>query len=118
MWCLFLPTSQLELPLFEEASMRTLALALAAVTILALTAVTGLTAGGVLVGSTEPGPPADPVQKHRISSGGLGAIGQGGFLRGGDYRLAKSDMSGTGGGGGMGKGGMMGDMMGGMGKKK
>jgi hypothetical protein len=39
-------------------------------------------------------------------------------LRGGDYRLAKSDMSGTGGGGGMGKGGMMGDMMGGMGKKK
>jgi len=27
-------------------------------------------------------------------------------------------MTGTGGGGGMGKGGMMGDMMGGMGKKK
>ena len=96
--------------------MRTLVLALAAVTILALTAVTGLTAGGGLVGSTEPRAPADPVQKHRISSGGLGAIGQGGFLRGGDYRLARGDMSGTGGGGGMGKGGMMGDMMGGMGK--
>ena len=96
--------------------MRTLVLALAAVTILALTAVTGFTAGRGLVGSTEPGAPADPVQKHRISSGGLGAIGQGGFLRGGDYRLARGDMSGTGGGGGMGKGGMMGDMMGGMGK--
>ena len=95
--------------------MRTLVLALAAVTILALTAVTGFTAGGGLIGSTEPGAPA--VQNHRVSSGGLGAIGQGGFLRGGgDYRLAKSDMTGTGGGGGMGKGGMMGDMMGGMGK--
>jgi len=39
-------------------------------------------------------------------------------LRGGDYRLARGDMSGTGGGGDMGKGGMMGDMMGGMGKGK
>src|SRR5262245_9681911 len=95
--------------------MRTLVLALAAVTILALTAVTGLTAGGGLVGSTEPGAPAE-VQKHRIRSGGLGAIGQGGFLRGGGYSIARGDMSGTGGGGGMGKGGMMGDMMGGMGK--
>ena len=98
--------------------MRTLILALSAMTFLALTAVTGFTAGGALVGSTEPGAPTDPTQKHRISSGGLGAIGQGGFLRGGSYRLVKSDMSGTGGGGGMGKGGMMGDMMGGMGKKK
>src|SRR5262245_51543401 len=97
--------------------MRTLILALAAVTILALTAVTGFTAGGVPVGSTEPGAPTDPIQKHQVSSGGLGALSKGGFLRGGGYRLARGDMSGTGGGGGMGKGGMMGDMMGGMGKK-
>jgi len=97
--------------------MRTLMLALAAMTVLALTAMTGFTAGGVPVGSTESGAPNDPIQKSHMSSGGVGAIGQGGFLRGGAYRLAKGDMSGTGGGGGMGKGGMMGDMMGGMGKK-
>jgi hypothetical protein len=98
----------------EESSMRTLILALAATTILALTAVTGLTAGGVLVGSAA----TDPIQKHYTSSGGLGAMSQGGFLRGGAYQLARGDMSGSGGGAGMGKGGMMGDMMGGMGKKK
>jgi hypothetical protein len=92
--------------------MRTLLLALAAVTILALTAVTGFTASGALVGGT------DNIQKRHISSGGLGSIGQGGFLRGGGYTLIKGDMGGTGGGGGMGKGGMKGDMMGGMGKKK
>src|SRR5262245_42689164 len=97
--------------------MRTLMLALAALTVLALTAMTGFT--GVPVGSTESGwSPNDPIQNHHMSSGGVGAIGQGGLLRGGAYRLAKGDMSGTGGGGGMGKGGMMGDMMGGMGKKK
>ena len=83
--------------------------------ILALTAVTAFTAGGVLVGSTEPGAPTDPIQKHQIRSGGLGGIAQGGFLRGGAYdRLARGDMSGTG-GGGM-RGDMMGDMMGGMGR--
>ena len=98
--------------------MRTRVLAVAAVTILSMTAVTGLTAGGVLIGSTEPRVPTDTIQKHHISSGGLSAIGQRGFLRGRAYILAKGDMSGTGGGRGMGKGGMMGDMMGGMGKKK
>jgi|SRR5215831_11905712 len=97
--------------------MRTLILALAAMAILAFTAVTGFTAGGV-VGSTEPGASTNPIQKHQVSSGGLGAIGHGGFLRGGGYRLAKGDGTGTGGGGGMGKGGMMGDMMGSMGKRK
>jgi len=97
--------------------MRTVVLALAAMTILALTAVTGFTAGGVLLGSTDPGgAPTDPIRKHQIRSGGLGAIGQGGFLRDGDYTLVKGDMSGRGGGLGMGKGGMKGDMMGGMGK--
>jgi len=101
----------------EESSMRTLTVGLAAVTIVALTAVTGFTAGGAPVASTEVGATTEPVQKHRVSSGGLGAMGQGGFLRGGAYRLAKGDGKGTGGGGGMGKGGMMGDMMGGMGKK-
>lgn len=96
--------------------MRIVMLALAAMTVLAFTAVTGFTAGGVQVGSTEPG--ADLMPKHSVSSGGLGAIGQGGFLRGGGYKLAKGDGTGTGGGGGMGKGGMKGDMMGSMGKGK
>jgi len=87
--------------------MRTLILALTAVTILALTA---FTAGAVLVGSTETGAPTD----HQVRSGGLGVIGQSGFLRNGAYdRLARSDMSGTGGGDMM--GGMRGDMMGNMG---
>lgn len=98
--------------------MRTLMLALAAVTILAMTAVTGLTAGGVLVGSTEPGARTDSIQKHHISFGGVGAIGQRDFFRDGSYILIKGDMSGRGGGLGMGKGGMKGDMMGGMGKGK
>src|SRR5262245_23836797 len=94
--------------------MRTLTLGLAAATILALTGAS-LTAGGALVGSSEPGRAENT---HQISTGGLGAIGQSGFFRGGSYRLVKSDMTGTGGGAGMGKGGMMGDMMGGMGKGK
>ncbi len=34
--------------------------------ILALTAVTAFTAGGVLVGSTEPGAPTDPIQKRQM----------------------------------------------------
>ena len=92
--------------------MRALMLGLGAVTILAMTAVTGLTAGGVFVRSTEPS-----VQKHQISAGGgVGAIGEQGFFRGRSYILTKGDMSGMGGGAGMGKGGMKGDMMGGMGK--
>jgi hypothetical protein len=91
--------------------MRRLMLGLGAVTILAMTAVTGLTAGGVLVRSTEPS-----IQKHQISAGGVGAIGEQGFFRGRSYILTKGDMSGMGGGAGMGKGGMKGDMMGGMGK--
>src|SRR5260370_4821271 len=75
----------------EEGAMRTLILALTAVTILALTA---FTAGAVLVGSTEPG--ASTHQKHRVRSGGLGVIGQSGFFRSGAfYRLAKGDMTGT-----------------------
>ena len=93
----------------EEGAMRTLILSLTAVTILALTA---FTAGAVLVGSTEPGAPTD--QKHQVRSGGLGVIGPSGFLRGGAYdRLARGDMTGT--GGGDMRGGAMGDMMGGMG---
>ena len=86
--------------------MRTLILAL---TVLALTAVTAFTAGGVLVGGTEPGAPT-----RQIHSGGLSGIGQGGFLRGGAYdSFAKGDMMGDGGGGMMGD--MSGDMMGSMG---
>jgi hypothetical protein len=61
--------------------------------------------------STEPS-----IQKHQISAGGVGAIGEQGFFRGRSYILTKGDMSGMGGGAGMGKGGMKGDMMGGMGK--
>jgi hypothetical protein len=82
--------------------------------ILALTAVTAITAGGILVGSAEPGAPTDPIQKRQIRSGGLAGIGQGGFLRGGAYdSFAKGDMMGDGGGGKMGN--MGGDMMGNMG---
>jgi len=90
--------------------------------ILALTAVTAFTAGGVLVGSTEPGAPTDPIQKRQIRSGGLAGIGQGRFLRGGAYYsfargdidgFARGDMMGDGGGGMMGD--MSGDMMGSMG---
>jgi hypothetical protein len=87
--------------------MRTLILALMAVSILALTA---FTAGAVLVGSTETVAPTD----HQVRSGGLGGNGQNGFLRNGAYdRLARGDMTGTGGGDMM--GGMRGDMMGSMG---
>jgi hypothetical protein len=82
--------------------------------ILALTAVTAVTAAGVLVASTEA--PADPTQKRQIHSGGLNGSGQGGFFRGGAYNaFAKSDMMGDGGGGMMGT--MGGNMMGSMGKK-
>jgi hypothetical protein len=82
--------------------------------ILALTAVAAFTAGGILVGSTEPGAPTDPIQKHQIRSGGLAGNGQGGFLRGGAYdAFARGDMMGDGGGGKMGN--MGGDMMGNMG---
>jgi hypothetical protein len=76
-----------------------------AVTILALTAVTGFTAGGALVGSTD----------RQIRSGGVAGDPQGGFLRGGYDVLARGDMTGT--GGGKKKGGMMGNMKGSMGKK-
>ena len=79
-----------------------------AVTILALTAVTAFTAGGALVGSTDPG--------RQTPSGGVAGNPQGGFLHGGHDVIARSDMSGMGGGGMM--GGMMGDMMGSMGKGK
>jgi hypothetical protein len=79
--------------------------ALTAVSILALTAV----AGGGLVGST------DTTQNPQIHSGGVAGPAESGFLRRSFDRLAKGDMTGTGGGG---KGaGMMGDMMGSMGKK-
>lgn len=91
--------------------MHTRILALTAVTILALTA---FTAGGmVIVGGTEAGASTD--QKQQVRSGGLGVIGQSGFLRSGAYdRLARGDMTGTGGGDMM--GGMRGDMMGSMGR--
>jgi hypothetical protein len=89
--------------------MRTPILILTAATVLGLT-VTVFAAGGT---ST----PTDPVQKPQVRSGGLGANPhEGGFLRGGYERLAKGDMTGSGGGGKM--GGMMGDMMGSMGKGK
>jgi len=95
-----------EFPIWQERAMRKLILA---VTILALTAVTAFTACGALVGSNDPGAPA------QTRSGGLAGSGQGGFLHGGGHDvIAKGDMSGTGGGGK--KGGMKGDMMGGMGK--
>jgi hypothetical protein len=82
--------------------------------ILVLTAVTAFTAGGVLVGSTEPEAPTDPIQKRQIRSGGLAGIGQGGFLRdGADDSFARGDMMGDGGGGMMGD--KTGDMMGSMG---
>jgi hypothetical protein len=88
----------------NESGMRTLTLALTAVTVLGVTA---FTASGMLVAST------DPIGKQQIHSGGLGAAPQGGLLHRGHDRLAKSDMSGTGGGGMMGN--MRGDMMGKMG---
>jgi hypothetical protein len=94
--------------------MRRLILALTAI-MLVPTALAALTAGGGLVGSTEPGATTDVIPKGQIHSGGVAGGGQGGFLRGHDI-LARGDMSGTG-GGGM-RGGMMGDMMGGMGKGK
>jgi hypothetical protein len=90
-----------------ESAMRKLILAITAL-ILVPTALAALTAGGGLVGSTDPG----ATQKSQTHSGGVAGGGQGGFLRGHDI-LAKGDMSGT--GGGMMGGGMMGDMMGGMG---
>jgi hypothetical protein len=83
--------------------MRMLVLAVTAVTTLALTAVTAFTAGA----------PTDPIQKPRVSSGGVAGNPQGGFLRGSYDKLAKGDMTGSGGGAMM--GGMMGDMMGSMG---
>ncbi len=79
-----------------------------AVTIVALTAVTAFTAGGALVGSTDPG--------RQTRSGGVAGNPQGGFLRGGYDVIARGDMSGSG-GGGM-RGGMMGGMSGSMGKGK
>jgi len=79
-----------------------------AATILTLTAVTAFTAGGALVGSTDPG--------RQTRSGGVAGNPQGGLLHGGYDVIARSDMSGMGGGGKM--GGMMGDMMGSMGKGK
>src|SRR6266853_705881 len=75
----------------EEGAMRALILALTAVTILALTA---FTAGAVLVGSAELGAPTD--QKHQIRSGGLGVIGQSGFVRSGPFSTAgRSDRAST-----------------------
>ena len=82
-----------------------------AVTILGLTAAMAFTAGGALVGTS-----IDPAQQPQTRSGGLGGNPQGGFLRGDYDRLARGDMTGSGGGGKM--GGMMGDMMGSMGKGK
>ena len=84
-----------------------------AVTVLALTAVTAYTAGGALIGT-----PTDPAQQAQTRSGGVGANPQGGLLRGDYERLAKGDMSGTGGGGGGLKGAMKGGMKGGMHGKK
>src|SRR5215467_9052442 len=89
----------------QESAMRKLTLALTAVSILALTAV----AGGTLIGST------DTTQNPQIHSGGVAGPAESGFLRRSYDRLARGDMSGTGGGGK--GGGMMGDMMGSMGKK-
>ena len=87
--------------------MRTI-LALTAVTALAVTTVTVFSARGALIGST------DTAASHQVPSGGVGANPQGsGFLRGYD-RLAKGDMSGTGGGAGGHKGAMKGGMKGGM----
>jgi hypothetical protein len=80
-----------------------------AVTVLGLTAATAFTAGGALVGA-----PTDPAQKPQARSGGLGGPPQGGLLRGETYdRLAKGDMTGTGGGHGGHKGAMKGGKKGG-----
>jgi hypothetical protein len=92
---------------FQESSMRTPILILTAATVLGLT-VTVFAAGGT---ST----PTDPMQKPQVRSGGLGANPhEGGFLRGSHDRLARGDMSGTGGGAGGHKGAMKGGMKGGM----
>ena len=87
--------------------MRKLILISAAI-ILVPTALAAVTVGGGLVGSTDPA----AVKKSQVHTGGVAGGGQAGFLRGHDI-LAKSDMSGTGGGGMM--GGHMGNMMGSMG---
>jgi len=88
--------------------MRTI-LALTAVTALAVTTVTVFSARGAPVGS-----PETTASTHQTPSGGVGANPQGnGFLRSYD-RLAKGDMSGTGGGAGGHKGAMKGGMKGGM----
>jgi hypothetical protein len=79
-----------------------------AVTVLALTAVTAFTAGGALIGT-----PTNPAQQPQTRSGGVGANPQGGFLRGEYDRLAKGDMTGTGGGHGGHKGAMKGGKKGG-----
>src|SRR6266568_669026 len=99
------PLREWELPVWQERAMLKLILA---VTIVALTAVTAFTAGGALVGSTDPG--------RQTRSGGVAGNPQGGFLRGGYDVIARGDMSGSG-GGGM-RGGMMGGMSGSMGKGK
>src|SRR6266581_9526611 len=70
------PLREWELPVWQERAMLKLILA---VTIVALTAVTAFTAGGALVGSTDPGAPA------QTRSGGLAGSGQGGFLHGGGH---------------------------------
>src|SRR5262245_34007448 len=91
----------------EESSMRTPILIVTAATVLGLTA-TAFTAGGTPATT-------DPVQKPQVRSGGVGANpAEGGFLRGGYDRLAKGDMTGTGGGAGGMKGAMKGGMKGGM----
>ena len=84
-------------------------LALTAVTALAVTTVTVISARGALIGSPQP-----TASTHQTPSGGLGANPQGnGFLRSYE-RLAAGDMSGTGGGAGGHKGAMKGGMKGGM----
>jgi hypothetical protein len=88
--------------------MRTI-LALTAVTALAVTTVTVYSAGGAPVASPEATASTD-----QTPSGGVGANPHGsGFLRSYE-RLAKGDMSGTGGGAGGHKGAMKGGMHGGM----
>ena len=90
--------------------MRTPILTVAAVAVLGLTA-SVFTAGGTPA-------PSDPIQKPQVHSGGVGANPQGsGFLRSYE-RLAKGDMSGTGGGAGGHRGAMKGGMKGGMHGKK
>jgi hypothetical protein len=92
--------------------MRRLILAL---TVIFLTpaALIALTAGGGLVGDPESGAAGGATQKRQIPSGGVAGGGQGGFL-GDNEILAKSDMTGSGGGAGGMKGAMKGGMKGGM----